>query len=228
MKLADVTKNYDRLSGSYDLWSRWLVDPLTDLPALRERAVQSLGLTPGARVLDIGCGTGLNLPLLASRVGPGGRVVGLDYSPGMLEQARRRAAREGWTQVELVQGDAAELAGVGGPFDAALSTWALGIVDDLPGALRRAVEVLEPGGRLAVLDLHRVRPERGLLRWMDPLVRGALRLSGVDSREDLDPERLARRWAEGRASLREALEDVHEEINVSGSGFLLTGRKPRA
>ncbi|MCB9763819.1 MAG: methyltransferase domain-containing protein [Alphaproteobacteria bacterium] len=226
MKLPDVEKNYNRLSSRYDFWSRWLVDPLTDLPALRARTVERLALRPGDSVLDIGCGTGLNLPLLAPAVGPQGRVVALDYSPGMLAQARARVEAAGWAQVALVQGDAAKLEGVGGPFDGVMSTWALGIVDDLPSALQRAVEVLKPGGRLAVLDLHQVRPERGVLRVLDPAVRLLLRATGVDTREDIDPERLARRWAEGRGFLRGALVDVEEEINVSGSGFLLSGRKP--
>ena len=135
MRLEDVAKNYDALARFYDLGDRWLSRPFARIGRLRVATVERLGLQAGDSVLDIGCGTGLNLPLLVGAVGPTGRVVGLDYSEGMLREARRRVEANGWSNVELVQGDAALLAGVGGPFDAVMSTWALGIVDDLPAAL---------------------------------------------------------------------------------------------
>lgn len=226
MKLQDVQRNYDRLAGSYDFWDRWLSEPLTGIESLRARSVARLGLEEGHTALDIGCGTGLNLPYLVRGVGESGRVVGLDYSAGMLAKARERVEERDWKNVELVQGDAAVLAGVGGPFDAIVSTWALGIVDDLPSALRRAVEVLKPGGRIAILDLHRTRPDRGLCRLLARCVHVILRLSGVDAAEDLDNERLQRRWREGKAFLRSALVHVEEESNVGGSGFLLSGQMP--
>ncbi|MCB9759096.1 MAG: methyltransferase domain-containing protein [Alphaproteobacteria bacterium] len=226
MKLDDVQRNYDRLSRSYDFWNRWLIEPFVGIEGLRQRTVDALELPQGGSVLDIACGTGLNLPYLARQVGPEGQLVGLDYSPGMLAQAGRRAQAAGWENVRLVQGDAAVLAGVGGPFDGVMSTWALGIVDDLPAALRRAVEVLRPGGRLAILDLDRSRAERGLRRLFDPILHLGLRLSGVDSAEDLDDERLAQRWQDGQAFLHQALEDVRVERNTWGSGFLLLGRRP--
>ncbi|MCB9662792.1 MAG: methyltransferase domain-containing protein [Alphaproteobacteria bacterium] len=229
MRLADVKRNYDRLAPIYDWADRWLVQPFAGIGQLRIATVERLQLEPGASVLDIGCGTGLNLPLLVEAVGPSGRVVGLDYSNGMLDQARSRVRERGWTNVELVQGDAAELAGLNGPFDGVLSTWALGIVDDLPSALRRALAVLRPGGRLAVLDLHRTRARGGLRRHLlDPWVHGLLRWSGVDAAEDLDDQALQQKWVEGKAILRAVLEDVREEFNVGDSGFLLSGTAPRA
>ncbi|MCO4748134.1 MAG: class I SAM-dependent methyltransferase [Proteobacteria bacterium] len=224
MKLADVQQNYDRLARSYDFWNRWVAEPLTGIEALRAQTVERLELQEGDSVLDIGCGTGLNLPYLVEAVGESGRVVALDYSEGMLAKARERVRQSGWSNVELVQGDAAVLADVGGPFDGVMSTWALGIVDDLPGALERAVEVLGPGGRLAILDLHRTRAERGLRRCVDPVLHLVLRLSGVDSKEDLDDARLRERWQEGKTFLRQTLTNVGEEPNVGASGFLFWGR----
>lgn len=226
MKLADVQRNYDRLARSYDFGNRWLVEPLTGIEGLRAQTVERLSLREGDSVLDIGCGTGLNLPYLVEAVGESGRVVALDYSEGMLAKARERVQERGWDNVLLVQGDAAVLADTGGPFDAVMSTWALGIVDDLPGALERAIEVLEPGGRLAILDLHRTRAQRGLRRLLDPFLHALLRISGVDSREDLDDARLQKRWADGKRFLRQALVGLAEESNVGGSGFLLYGSRP--
>lgn len=227
MKLDNVRRNYDRLARPYDFFDRWVAEPLAGMSALREQTVATLELSPGNRVLDIGCGTGLNLSWLVDAVGPTGEVVALDYSQGMLDRAQRKVERAQWEQVRLLRGDAAVLEGVGSDFDGVMSTWALGIVDDLPSALRRAVDVLKPGGRLAVLDLHRTRARSGLRRHLvDPVLHVFLRATGVDSAEDLDEDRLWARWQDGRAYLREALVDVQIEENVRGSGFLLTGRKP--
>lgn len=176
-------------------------------------------------MLDIGCGTGRDFPLLVPRVGATGRVIGLDYSAGMLAQARKRVVRAGWTRVELVQGDAAELAGVPEPVDAVLAVWSLGIVHDLEAALRRALEVLRPGGRLVVMDFFRARPERGPLRWTAPLWRPLLAWSGVSAPEDLDDTRLRAKWQRGMGLLRERLADVHEETYLYDTGFILAGRK---
>lgn len=227
MRLEEVAKNYDALARFYDLGDRWLSRPFARIGQLRAATVERLALGTGDSVLDIGCGTGLNLPLLAEAVGPTGRVVGLDYSEGMLREARRRVEANGWDNVELVQGDAALLEGVGGPFDAVMSTWALGIVDDLPSALERAVDVLEPRGRLAILDFRSTQAERGLRRrFVDPVLHKLLLWSGIDTAEDLDDERFQMRWEGGKRYLREALVDVGEEANVGGTGFVLWGTKP--
>lgn len=98
-----VRRLYDRLAPAYDLGTLMFL-PL-GAQRLRERAVDLLDLRPGDTVVDLGCGTGANLPILARAVGGAGRVVGVDLSPGMLERARRRADRHRLTQVTLVQGD---------------------------------------------------------------------------------------------------------------------------
>ncbi|MFK7930833.1 MAG: class I SAM-dependent methyltransferase, partial [Myxococcota bacterium] len=102
MKLANVQRNYDRLATNYDFWNRWLAEPLTGIEALRARTVEGLELHTGDSVLDIGCGTGLNLPYLVEAVGESGRVVALDYSEGMLGKARERVQESGWDNVMLV------------------------------------------------------------------------------------------------------------------------------
>jgi hypothetical protein len=68
--------------------------------------------------------------------------------------------------------------------------------------------------------------QRGIRRLVDPFLHAVLRISGVDSREDLDDARLQKRWADGKRFLRQALVDVAEESNVGGSGFMLYGRRP--
>src|SRR5690606_26305212 len=167
-----------------------------------------------------------NFPLLVKAVGPRGRVIGLDCSAGMLAQAERRVARHGWRNVELVHGDAVDLGGVEEPVDAVLSAWCYGTVYDLARALRRATDVVSPGGRLAIMTFVRASPERGPLRWLYPFYRLAVRCAGLDPARDFDNAALEARWQEGREILRGLLSDLHEETYLRGAGLIIAGRKP--
>lgn len=79
------------------------------LPLARRKAVAALELTPGDIVLEIGAGTGRNLPYLIGAIGVAGTVLAVDASPGMLEHARRLTRRQGWSNVQLIEQDAARL-----------------------------------------------------------------------------------------------------------------------
>lgn len=103
-------------------------------------------IRPGHRVLDVGCGTGVLGREVTSRTGPGGVVVGLDPSPGMLEVARRLAPSVDWRQ-----GVAESLPFPDRSFDAVVSQFGLMFFDDRRQALREALRVLVPRGRLAVV-----------------------------------------------------------------------------
>lgn len=81
--------SYDRRTRQYQYWRRRIVDLLP--------------LSRGSVVLDVGCGTGLCLPLLQQAVGPEGKVIGIDQSPEMLTLARRRVAYHGWENVTLIE-----------------------------------------------------------------------------------------------------------------------------
>lgn len=113
------------------------------------RTVERLGLEPGQRVLDVPCGTGAALLALAGRVGPSGRVVGVDYAERMVELARRKVAAAGLHNVELRIGDMT-LMEPEEPYDALQCTLGLFFVDDMAGLLRSFRRLLRPGGRLAV------------------------------------------------------------------------------
>lgn len=228
MNLEDVRRNYDRASRSYDVLTELVFGRVLGIERLRERTLGRLGDVDGATVLDVGCGTGRNLPSLVRRVGPEGRVIGLDASEGMLARARRRVESAGWENVTLLRGDAVTLAPVDGGFDALVSVWCYGIVYDLPAALRRALAVLRPGGRLAIMDFGATRAEGGWARALYPLYAAALRAAHIDTTADLDDAALRARWSAGRAVLRDALEGWSEEPYLGGLGFIGRGRKPLA
>ncbi len=146
----------------------------------RVAGIEALGLRARDRVLDVGCGTGLNFPLLRDAVGPTGAVVGVDASGPMLVGAQQRIARNGWSNVVVHRGDAAELAGVvdpRAPFDAALFTYSLSVIGGWEAAWRQTLTLLRPGAGVAVVDL--ALPS-GWGRVWSPLVRLACFTGGVD------------------------------------------------
>jgi S-adenosylmethionine-diacylgycerolhomoserine-N-methlytransferase len=134
----------------------------------RRRAVAALDLRPDSRVLEVGCGTGLNLRYILEYLDPeAGALVGVDYSPDMLRQAEKRIAARGWQNVALHQADAATL-DLGRRFDAILFAFSVAVIPNWSAALERACEHLTPGGRLVVLDFGRFEkwgPFGTLFRW---------------------------------------------------------------
>jgi ubiquinone/menaquinone biosynthesis C-methylase UbiE len=115
---------------------------------IRERAVATLGLLPGQRVLDVACGTGLSLALLRDRVGESGHVYGFDHSAEMLVQARARVAAEGWRNVSLFQTAAQHLA-LPDPVDALLFHYTHDILRS-PAALDSIFACARPEARVAI------------------------------------------------------------------------------
>ncbi|MDP8969833.1 MAG: methyltransferase domain-containing protein [Actinomycetota bacterium] len=132
-------QSYRQWAASYDLVSA-VAGPI------RRRAVDRLDLRPGDVVLDVGCGTGLSFPLIEDRIGPQGRLVGVDLSPDMLDEARRRVRRHRWDNVTLLCA-AARDAQIPVRADAALFC----LVHDIlrsPRGLENTVAHLKPGARV--------------------------------------------------------------------------------
>ena len=119
----------------------------------RARTRAALGVRPGERGLDIGCGPGFLTCDLAREVGAEGRIVAVDSSPDMLAAAGARVAREGLAErVRLLPGDAARLDFPAASFDFAVGVQVYLYVAEIERALGQAAQVLRPGGRLAVVD----------------------------------------------------------------------------
>jgi ubiquinone/menaquinone biosynthesis C-methylase UbiE len=119
--------------------------------AYRRKAVRALNLSPGDTVVEIGCGTGLNFSLLEREVGPQGRIIGVDLTEAMLEQARERVRRMGWRNVELVRSDAASYAFPRG-INGVVSTFALTLVPEFDQVISNAAGALSERGRFVILD----------------------------------------------------------------------------
>lgn len=121
----------------------------------RKLAVESLSLHAGDTVIDLACGTGLNFGYLQRAIGEKGRIIGVDLTGAMLDQARQRIAVNGWRNVDLIQADLAEYSfpttGVAG----IMSSYAITLVPEFDSVIRRGAEALRLGGRLAVLDFKK-------------------------------------------------------------------------
>ena len=159
----------------YDRWSRhpWALRFLYALVFLsrerrfRRRSLDALDLSPGDRVLELGCGPGNSLGPLRDRVEADGLVVGVDHSAGMVARARERTAEAGWANVAAVRADTASLPFAAETFDAAYAAMSLSAMPDPEAVLDAAAERLRPDGRVAVLD---ARPfQHGAWQLLNPV-----------------------------------------------------------
>jgi ubiquinone/menaquinone biosynthesis C-methylase UbiE len=156
-------------------WLLPLYDPfhrLLGAERLHRRLLEQAALAPGARVLEIGCGTG-NLCLLAGRLHPQVALTGIDPDPKALDRARRKAARWG-VRVQFQQAFAERLPFADASFDIVLSAMMLHHLsrDTKVPALREARRVLEPGGALHLVDFGGPGHAGGLHAFLARLVHG--------------------------------------------------------
>jgi SAM-dependent methyltransferase len=136
---------YRRRAGVYDV-------ELALFEPVRRRAVERLALRAGDVVFDVGCGTGLSLPLLQPLVGAKGRIVGIEQCPEMLAKARERVALHGWKNVELIEASV-EAARITQRADAALFHFTHDILRE-PLAIDKVLRHLRPGARVVACGLQ--------------------------------------------------------------------------
>lgn len=137
-----VERVYSVLARVYDGFFDWALGPG------RRAAVLGLDLPPGARVLEVGVGTGLSLPLYPESC----RVTGVDISEPMLERARQRLDRIGRRGVELIRMDARRLEFPDGAFDAVVAPYVVSVVPEPERVMAEAARVCRPGGVVCVVN----------------------------------------------------------------------------
>ena len=138
---------------------------LATLPAVSVEAFAGVSnvslfadLPEGAVVLDLGCGAGLDALIAARRVGPSGKVIGVDYSPAMLDRARRAAAEAGVANVDFRRGDAEKLPLEDNEIDVALVNGIFNLNPAREQIFQELARVLRPGGMAYAAELILSRP----------------------------------------------------------------------
>jgi arsenite methyltransferase len=110
-------------------------------------------LSPGERVLDLGCGAGTDSLVAAQMVGADGHVTGIDMTPEMLVKARSAAAELGAANVDFVEGEIEELPFPDESFDVVVSNGVVDLVPDKDAVFAELHRVLRPGGRIQIADV---------------------------------------------------------------------------
>jgi len=137
-------KNYDLVANLYNLIG------LNEY-AYRVKAVKELNLKKGDTVIELACGTGLNFISLQKRVGKSGKIIGIDVTDAMLEQAKERIKKNKWKNVVLVKSDIADYK-FPKNIDGVISTYAITLSPEFDKVIKRGYQALLPGGRMVILD----------------------------------------------------------------------------
>jgi ubiquinone/menaquinone biosynthesis C-methylase UbiE len=206
-KRKDFTPPYGHLAR--------LIRPFPDFdPAfikpVRQKAVELLNLKEGDRVLDVGCGPGGSFPYLVRAVGQSGQVVGVEISPEISINARRRIEKNGWRNVEVIEAAAQEVH-LTGTFDALLM-FAAADVYASEEALENLFPHLNEKARVAAFGAKLSRSRLG--RILNPFLRMLFNLSfSTTPRPDYEPWRI----------LAERVEKLNVEEYFFGLMFLASG-----
>jgi phosphatidylethanolamine/phosphatidyl-N-methylethanolamine N-methyltransferase len=178
--VEQVGRAYRAFAPAYDAFFGAVLEPG------RRAAIRGMDLRRGARVLEVGVGTGLSLAAYPRDVS----VFGVDLAPEMLDRARRRVARKRLSQIlELKVMDARALDYPDAHFDVVVAMYVVSVTPDPERMVSEMLRVCRPGGQLVIVN--HFRTESSLVRGVEKLLRPLHRL--VNFRADLDREQFLRR-----------------------------------
>ena len=203
-----ICQRYNRIAAFIPFFDWALFMPA----GLRKRAVDRLNLRRGDRVLEVGCGTGMNFSFLRDAVGPEGSIFGVDLSEGMLRKARKLCHRQQWANFVLIEADAADYVSQE-LFDGALFSFSYNTMPNHRSVLLQVWNQLRPGGRLVVVDAK--LPKGFLGRLILPFAMWMMK-------HTLLGNPLIRAW-QYHAAL---VDDFHMEEFRFGSYYICSGSKP--
>jgi len=211
-----LIETYRKKAKHYDITSRLYPAPGYPQRAQRLQAVQALGLHAGDSVIDIACGTGLNFPLIEEVIGSDGRIIGVDLTDAMLARAQDRIQTNGWSNISLVQADAAAFDFPTG-VDAIVSTYALSQVPECAEVIAHGAAALAGGGRFVVLDLKVPDNTPGWLAHAGTAI--------VRPFASIDEWITRRPWAAIRGAMQDELADFSWTELFFGTAFLAAGSR---
>jgi phosphatidylethanolamine/phosphatidyl-N-methylethanolamine N-methyltransferase len=165
------------------------------------KVIRSLGIERGAKVLEIGVGTGLSFDAYPRHC----QVLGIDLAPDMLEKAQERIDRNDWRHISVEQGDALALRFPDDSFDYVMAFHVVSVVPDAKQLMAEAQRVCRPGGRIVVINHFRSenRKVARLQHSIDPMTRKLGWTTSLYLRDILDPRVLhvERQWKTSPRSL---------------------------
>jgi len=201
--------NYDFTANLYYLFGyrEW---------AYRRMAVETLKLKPGDTVLELACGTGINFSLFQRYIGPTGRIIGVDLTDAMLDQAKKRVASQGWENVTLIQHDASTYQ-IPPNMNAVFSSYALSLFPDTKQVLMNIANSLAPGSCLTLIELQIPK------YWPSWIASAAVALMKPFAVTD---DWVARRlWETIRSTINEKFENAEVTEHFFGLTYIISGEK---
>jgi ubiquinone/menaquinone biosynthesis C-methylase UbiE len=222
---AKAAATYDAAADHFD------DEPLGFWERIGRRTVERLALATGAKVLDVGCGTGASALPAAEAVGPNGAVIGVDLSARLLDRARNKAIARGLSNIEFRLADMTALGYPNERFDAVVSVFSIFFVPDMEGLVRELWRMVRPGGTLAVTTWGPRMFEPAYSRWQAAIKHERPDLYSAFTPWDriTDPESVRRLLADGgAANIAVAAEDGNQILRSAEDWWIVAlGSGPR-